>query len=75
MSNLSDSQIEILLSAARPLPSVQHSAFFEEATNALAGCPELGDGVVYRTVRELQRKYWKPPLAREAAVGPTPHRR
>ena len=48
---LSDSQVEILLSAARPLPPAAHAAFLEEATEALTGCPELGDGVVYRTVR------------------------
>lgn len=71
---LSDSQVEILFSAARPLPPSDHAAFLEDVTNALASCPELGDGVIYRTVRELQRKYWSPPPDR-LAVGPTPHRR
>ena len=72
MSKLSDSQIEILFSAARPLPSPEHAAFLEEATAVLAGCLEIGDGVVYRTARELQRKYWKPPSSE--VRGPTPHR-
>jgi len=61
VSNLSDSQVEILLSAARPLPPTSHAAFLEEATEALASCPELGDGVVYRVARETQRRYWDPP--------------
>ena len=61
MSKLNDHHIEILLSAARPLPPSDHAAFLEEATKALAGCTDLGDGVVARTCREVQRRYWDPP--------------
>ena len=61
MSNLTSDQLDILLAAARPLPPAVHASFFEEVTAALAVNPELGDGVVYRTARELQRKYWDPP--------------
>ena len=53
--------IEILLSAARPLPPSDHAAFLEEPTDTLANCPELGDGVVYRVARQLQRKFFDPP--------------
>ena len=73
MSKLSDSQIEILLSAARPLPPSEHAAFLEEVTTALADCSELGDGIVYRIARAVQRKFWGPPLDR-LTIGPTPHR-
>ena len=61
MSKLNDRQVEILLAAARLLPSSDHAAFLEEATEALADCPELGDGVVYRVARQLQRKFFDPP--------------
>ena len=54
--------------AARPLPSVDHAAFLEEVTDALAGL-EIGDGVIHRVCRDVQRKYLKPPVIPPGARG------
>jgi hypothetical protein len=58
---LSDSQISIILTAASPLPRRVHQAFFEALAARLATVPELGDGIVNRCCRELQRTYFEPP--------------
>jgi hypothetical protein len=58
--------------AAWPLDRRQRDAFAAAVLAALDGCPELGPGVVFRTIRALQRDYWDPPLV---AAGPPALRR
>lgn len=55
---------DIIMAAARPLAHPgPRDAFLEEVAQELrrAGAPE-GEGALFRLVRELQRKYWDPPL-------------
>jgi hypothetical protein len=54
---LSDSELDIVLAAARPLAPQERDSFLNEVAARLAGLPQRGDGVVYRTVR-----YWDLPL-------------
>ena len=61
MSKLSSDQLETILRAARPLARGDHDAFIADVTEALANCAELGEGVVHRVVRDVQRRYWSPP--------------
>jgi hypothetical protein len=59
---LTDSELDQLLSAARPLPREQRRAFVEAVVHALALVEraegaEIGDGVVYCVAAEIQRRY------------------
>ena len=56
--HLSDSQLEQILRAAAPLPPNDRSAFHVAA--ALRG-QALGDGAVFRVIREIQGRYFRPP--------------
>ena len=48
------------MAMARPLPPDARGAFLERVAARLAG-QVLGDGLVARTCRELQREYLDPP--------------
>ena len=61
MSKLSPDQVEAVLQAARPLPHAEHAAFLAEVSSALADLGDLGDGVVHRVIRDVQRRHWDPP--------------
>jgi hypothetical protein len=52
----SDQQIDAILRAAGPLAHVDRSGFLEEIAAKLDG-QTLGDGVVFRTIRETQLRY------------------
>jgi hypothetical protein len=58
---LTDNQMGALLSAARPLPPDRRSEFLEHCARELAALPEVGDGVLHRTIALIQRQYWDPP--------------
>ena len=65
MFKLSSDQIEAVLHAARPLPPASHAAFLEDVSSALTDLGDLGDGVIYRVIRDVQKRYFDPPnLAR-----------
>jgi hypothetical protein len=59
--SFSDSQIDQLLLTLRPLNEVQRQALLEDLANVLREAPHLGDGMLFRTLRDLQRKYFDPP--------------
>ena len=62
---LTDDQITTIMALARPLLPAQRTAFLEMVAAKLQGrCngDGVGDGVVYRTCRELQRELLIPPL-------------
>lgn len=69
MAKLSDDQINAILNAARPLPPADHAAFLEEVSTALAELGDLGDGVVHRVCRDVQRRLLKPPDPTRSARG------
>ena len=61
MRKLSSDQADAVLRAANPLPTADRDLFFNDVIEALAGLGDLGDGIVHRVVRDIQRKYFDPP--------------
>jgi hypothetical protein len=59
--SLSDQSIALLLDLAKPLHPDQRSAFLESVAARLRDEPVLGDGIVSRIAKDLQRLYLKPP--------------
>jgi hypothetical protein len=57
---LTDSQLDAIMRAAAPLPPDLRSPFLAAVAHALAG-QEIGDGLVARTCRALQREFFDPP--------------
>jgi hypothetical protein len=63
---LSDSELDAVFTAARPLPVERRDAFLRAVAIALRG-RELGPGLVHRTCPEVQRRFWVPPDLSRAA--------
>jgi hypothetical protein len=66
--HLSDSQLEQILRAAAPLAPNDRSAFLADVATALHGTA-LGDGVVFRVIREIQERYFRPPELGPGGLG------
>jgi hypothetical protein len=58
---LSDSELEAVLTAARPLAVEHRDAFLQQVASSLQSCRELGPGAVYRAILEAQRAHFDPP--------------
>ena len=58
---LSDSQLDAVFDAARPLAVASRDAFLLDLATALQGQDNLGDGTIFRLIREVQRRHWDPP--------------
>jgi hypothetical protein len=58
---LSDDQLSIVLCAAEPLHPRDRAAFAAAVAQVLAGQAVVGDGIVSRTCRELQRRFMTAP--------------
>jgi hypothetical protein len=52
---LTDDELDAIMSAARPLEASRRDAFLQHVASSLKHCGELGPGVVYRVVAEVQR--------------------
>jgi hypothetical protein len=63
---LTDSELQAVFDAARPLQLCDRDAFLRDIATALAALPVLGDGAVHRVVREVQRRYFDAPDLRVA---------
>jgi hypothetical protein len=50
---LTDSQLDAVLAAARPLAVGDRDQFLQDVARALQG-QDLGDGAVYRAIRDVQ---------------------
>jgi hypothetical protein len=62
---LTDLQVSAITNAARPLPP-ERAAFMAALLEALLmRRDELGDGELHRTLRELQRRQFRPPAETE----------
>jgi hypothetical protein len=75
---LSDEQLLAISAAARPLTPDARAAFFEEVAQEISRHPVLGDGLLYRTIMQVQRRHYDPPIesrGRPAAKGPAPRAR
>jgi len=69
---LTDSQLDAVFEAARPLPRASRDAFLLDLAAVLAGIADPGDGDVARAIRAVQRKPFDPPQFDERSE---PHRR
>jgi hypothetical protein len=66
--HLSDSQLEQILRAAAPLAPADRSTFLADVAAALRG-QTLGDGAVFRIIREIQGRYFHPPELTAGGCG------
>ena len=48
---------DIIIAAAEPINPEHRAGFFEAVLTALALAPVLGEGLVHRTCRELQKRF------------------
>ena len=62
---LSDQQLDTVMRAAAPLLPGDRDNFLRALAARLHGECELGDGVIFRACRELQREFFRPPTATE----------
>lgn len=53
LRRLSGSELETALEAAQTLRMRSREPFLQAVAQSLAGCPEIGDGVVNRVVRQV----------------------
>jgi hypothetical protein len=58
---LSEKQQTAVLNATQPLDPYQREAFMIALVQLLAGRTAVGDGQLYRMIRELQRIHFVPP--------------
>jgi hypothetical protein len=65
---LSDSELDAVMSAARPIPVDRSDAFLQEVASELQRCGEIGPGAVFKVCREIQRRFFDPP---DLGVGMT----
>jgi hypothetical protein len=60
MIRLSDSELDAVMAAARPIAIGRRDAFLKAVAAELTG-REIGPGDVYRVVSETQRRFFDPP--------------
>jgi hypothetical protein len=70
---LSDSELDIVFAAARPLQVQDRDPFLRAVAERLSSLPHLGDGLVFQICREVQREHWDPPAGLELS-GPLPRK-
>jgi hypothetical protein len=58
---LSDSELDAVMAAARPLPVDLRDPFLQVVAHALSGRDVIGPGTVHQVCRELQRQFFDPP--------------
>jgi len=73
MLGLTDSELDIVFAAARPLEVANRDAFLQAVASRLSSLPHLGDGLVFQICREVQREHWEPPVGLEL-TGPLPRK-
>jgi hypothetical protein len=70
---LTDSELDVVLAAARPLAVQDRDPFLQAVAERLSSLPHLGDGIVFQICREVQCKHWTPPVGLELS-GPLPRK-
>jgi hypothetical protein len=66
--NFTDSQLDEIFRVAAPLNPAERAALLEDLARTLRQAPHLGDGLLYRTLRDLQRRYFTPPSVGRAGA-------
>jgi hypothetical protein len=69
MLSLSDEERDAILAACKPLPAYARDAFLREIATTLEGYRELGPGLVFRTIAQVQRKHFDPPDLSRSGYG------
>jgi hypothetical protein len=54
--------MDAIMRAAKPIDPDQRSAFLESVVAELARHDTIGDGLIFRVVREQQRRFFRPPI-------------
>jgi hypothetical protein len=57
---LTDSELDAMMAAARPLAVERRDAFLQAVAAELRGC-EIGPGLVHRVIAQVQREFFHPP--------------
>jgi hypothetical protein len=55
--------------AAAPLPLADRDGFLHAIAEVLQGQAEIGDGALFRVLRETQARFWRPELDHAPAQG------
>jgi hypothetical protein len=71
---LTDDQLTAVFAAAQPLDPDVREGFLEALAGRLGQCRELGDGIVFRTIKEVQRQFWVPPRDTHVNLAPRKYR-
>jgi hypothetical protein len=66
---LSDSELDAVFAAARPIAVERRDAFLQEVARLLRGCEEVGPGTVHRAIGIAQRQFFEPPQLATGAPG------
>jgi hypothetical protein len=67
---LTDSELDQVMAAARPLPVHARDAFLQHVASELKRCNGVGPGVVFRIVRDVQKIYFDAPNLEHGHAGP-----
>jgi hypothetical protein len=59
---LSDSELDAIMAAARPIARDRRDAFLQQVAELLRDCSELGPGAVHRAIAQAQRAHFDPPV-------------
>jgi hypothetical protein len=63
---LTHAQLDVIMAAAEALAISDRDPFLRDVAERLHG-HEIGDGILHRTIAEVQARYWHPPaLSRNA---------
>jgi hypothetical protein len=57
---LSDSELDAVFAAARPIARDRRDEFMQAVADALGAEREIGPGVVFRVLRDTQKRYFDP---------------
>jgi hypothetical protein len=58
---LSDSELEAIMNAAKPLTPHGRDLFLRQVAAAIVALPERGDGAVARAIRSVWQRHFDPP--------------
>jgi hypothetical protein len=59
--SLSDSELQAVMDACRPLPLHARDQFLRQVAEAIVALPERGDGSVARAIRSVWREHFDAP--------------